>query len=112
MVRSAPPTQLPSVGISLGESGSDVFQITIPLRNIRSIFWEGCDFIQYAKIRFMVTIDPLLFVISILSSLGFGFVTGLSDTVPHMGSDGATVVAVGVSVFVSVKVGVAVGVFV
>jgi hypothetical protein len=106
MVRTAPPTQLPSVGISLGESGSDVFQITAPLRSSLSIFCEGCDFTQYAKNLLIAIVVPLLLVISILSSLGFGFVIALSETAPQIDSDGATDVAVGVSVFVGVKVDV------
>jgi hypothetical protein len=105
MVRLALPTQLPSVGISLGESGSDVFHITTLLRNNLSIFWEVGNFTQYAKNLLMVISDPLLLVISMLSSLGFRFVRGPSNTnAPQPGSDGDTAVAVGVGEFVGIDV--------
>ena len=98
IVRLAPLAQLPSVGISLGESGSDVFQITAPLRSSLAIFWEVGDLTQYEKNRLIVTAGPLL-VISILSSLGFGFASALSNTDPQIGSDGLTGVCVGMVVF-------------
>ena len=64
----------------------------------------------------MVIVDLLLLVISMPSSLGFGFVSALSDTDPQIGSDGLMGVDVGIAVFVGVKAGVAVlagaGVFV
>ena len=113
IVRSALPaplTQLPLVGISLGELGSDLFQISMPLRNNLSIFWEVTDLTQYAKNLLMVMVDPLVLVISMPNSLALGFVNALSDTNPQIGSKGDMGVTVGISV--NVGVGVLVGVFV
>lgn len=56
----------------------------------------------------MVMSDPLLLVMSMLNSLGFGFDNALSDTNGQIGSDGATDVAVGVNVLVGVELGVGV----
>lgn len=117
IVRSALPaplTQLPLVGISLGELGSDLFQISMPLRNNLSIFWEVTDLTQYAKNLLMVMVDPLLLVMSMLSWLVFIIVNALSDTDPQIGSKGDMGVTVGISVDVGVLVGVfvRVGVFV
>jgi hypothetical protein len=83
----------------------------MPLKIILSIFWEVVDFTQYAKSLFMVMVDPLLLVISIPSSLAFGFVNPLNDlTEAHTDSDGLTGVGVGTTVFVDVEVAVLVGV--
>ncbi len=65
----------------------------------------------------MVIADPLLLVMSMLISLGFGFVIGLSETTgPQAGFDGATGVGVkvkvGADVLDGVKVNVGAGVFV
>src|SRR5262245_54115442 len=106
MVRSATLSQLPSVGISLGVSGSDVFHIITLFRNSLSIFWEFGVLAQYAKNRSMVMVEPLLLVMSMASSLGFGFVSTLSDTVPQIGSKGAMGVSVGLVVLVGVKIAV------
>jgi len=110
ILRSAATKNLPSVGISLGESGSDLFQTSTPLRNNLSIFWEVGNLTQYAKNLLMVMSDPLLLVMSMLSSLAGRFVKALSATDGQVNSDGATDVAVGEGVFVGVKVGVKVGV--
>lgn len=114
MARLALPSQLPSVGISLGESVSDLFQINVPLRVSISSFCEVGVLTQYAKNLSMVMVAPLLLVMSIPSSLAFGFVSALSDTDPHSGSIGGMGVNVGVKVgvFVDVEVNVEVGVFV
>ena len=106
MVRSAPPTKLPSAGISLGESGSDLFHISRPLRNNLSIFWEIGDLTQYAKNLFMVIVDLLWLLISILSSLVVGFVSVLRNTAAQIGAEGDTGVSVGAGLFVDVKIGV------
>ena len=103
MVRSAPLTQLPSAGISLGVSGSDVFHITELLRNSLSIFCEFGSSAQFAKNLLMVIFEPLALVISMLIS--FRFVTALSDTDGQIGSEGAEGVAVGMVVIVGVRVG-------
>lgn len=116
MVKLAPPTKLPSLGISLGESGSDLFHISMPLRNNLSIFWELGTSGQYAKSWLIVIGAPLALVISMLSSVATPFVRGLSDIAgPQSGPVRAVGVGVGVNVFVGVKdavgVEVAVGVF-
>lgn len=67
VIRLGAPKKLPSVGISLGESGSDLFQISTPLRNNLSTFWEVGISGQYAKSRLMVIADPLVLVISMPS---------------------------------------------
>ena len=106
IIRSEPPKKLPSVGKSLGESGSDLFHISVPLRNNLSIFWEVGDLTQYAKNLLMEMADPLLLVISMASSFGFKFVSALSNTVPQVGKDGAMGVMLGIAVFGGMKVGV------
>jgi hypothetical protein len=67
MVRSAVLVQLPYLGKSLGESGSDGFQITVPLRSNWLIFWCVGMSGQYAMKRFIVMVEPLLLVISMPS---------------------------------------------
>ena len=104
--------QFPSVGISLGTSGSDIFHISMVLRNSLSSFCDCGVFTQYAKNLLIVIGVPLLLVISTPISLGFGLVRAPSVTVPHIGSEGAKGVAVGVKVAEAVKVAVGVCVIV
>src|ERR1043165_8712527 len=100
IVKLEPFTQFPSVGISLGESGSEVFQITAVLSDKVAIFCELGDFTQKAKKRLMVIATPLGLVMFILNSLGLGLVGPLRNTDLQSGSDGATPVGVGISVLV------------
>ena len=111
MVRLAPPIQLPSAGMSLGEVTSDIFQTGVPSRNNLSSFCDVGSFTQYAKNLLIVTWPPLVLVISIPSSLGLGLVMALNATDEQSGSIGADGVSVGVGVRVGVdvRVGVEVG---
>src|SRR5215467_1353860 len=90
MVRSPAGTQLPSVGMSVGASGSDVFHITLPLpRKSLAIFCDLGAFTQYAKnLVIVMSVAPLL-VMTARRSLGFGFVRGPSVTDGQMGFVGA-----------------------
>ena len=83
-----------------------MFQITRPFKSNLAIFWEFGNLTQYAKNLVMVIFVPLLLVIFMPSSLGFGFVSALSDTNGQIGSDGDPGVAVGMVVLVNVKIGV------
>ena len=114
MVRLAVPTlQALSVGMSVGEVLSDVFHITILLSVTLESFWEFGVLTQYANNWLMLIAPPLLFVMVIPSSLGFGFVMGLRVTKPpHNGSVGPVGVTVGTGVSVGVKVVVGVKVIV
>ena len=111
IVRLAPPIKLPSAGMSLGESTSDIFQMGLPPRKRRSSFWDVGNFTQKAKNLLIVISPPLLLVISAAISFGLGFdrAPNVMDG-PRSGSVGADGVAVGVSVNVGVKVRVGVNV--
>jgi hypothetical protein len=100
---------LPSVGISLGEVVSEVFQIRLPFNNNLSSFCDVGVFTQYAKNLLMVIVPGLLLVISITRSLPFGLVMALRDTEGQNDPAGAIVVGVGVNVGVEVRVFVLVG---
>ena len=111
MERLPLPIQLPSLGISLGEAGSEVFHTDTPPRNI----WSSlCDAGVWTHVEYnlvMVIGPPLLLVMSMASSLLFGLVNAPSNTDTQIGSDGAacgTGVSVKVGDEVKVKVGVGV----
>ena len=106
IVRSV-PSQLPSLGISLGVSGSDLSQASTLFRINRLSFWEIGDLTQYAKNLSMVTGVPLLLVITISRSLIFTFGV-LRDIEAQEDAVGAMGVKVEVAVFVAdgVKLGI------
>ncbi len=97
--------QLPSPGISLGGSTSEIFQISAPFRNSRLSFWDGEDFTHCTNTLSIVAGWGLM--ISIDNSPIGALLMGTTPTIVQEERVGVSVmVGVGVRDGVSVWVGV------